>query len=102
VRLPVSATMSALFGLGRAKVPARKFGWQNFAILALAGVFGTAGGGFLYLVAVSLAGAAKTSILSAFSPVFGLVGAVLFLHERPGARGLVGTLIAISGIMLVV
>jgi DME family drug/metabolite transporter len=102
VRLPVSATMSALFGLGRAKVPARKFGWQNFAILALAGVFGTAGGGFLYLVSVSLAGAAKSSILSAFSPVFGLVGAVLFLHERPGTRGLVGTLIAVGGIVLVV
>lgn len=102
IRLPFSAAVSVLFGLGRATVPPRQFGRRAFAILALAGVLGTAGGGFLYLTAVSLAGAAKTAILASFAPVFGLLGAVLFLHERPGSRGLIGTVIAVAGIVLVV
>lgn len=110
IRLPFSALVSLFFvfagGLrerrGFASLSPRRFGRRSFAIIALAGVVGTAGGGFLYLSAVALAGAAKTAVLSSSAPVFGLLGAVVFLRERPGLRGIVGTLAAIMGIILVV
>lgn len=110
LRLPFSALVSLLFvfagglreGRGFGSLSPRAFGRRSFAIIALAGMAGTAGGGFLYLSAVALAGAAKTAVLSSSAPVFGLLGAVIFLHERPGLRGVLGTLVAIVGIILVV
>jgi len=48
------------------------------------------------------AGAAKTAIIGGASPIFGMIGAILFLHERPGRRGTAGALLAFAGIVLVV
>ena len=47
------------------------------------------------------AGAAKTAIIGGASPIFGMIGAILFLHERPGRRGIAGALLAFAGIVLV-
>ncbi len=102
IRLPFSALVSLLFGLGRAKLPPSKFGRRSFAILFVAGALGTTGGGYLYLTSVQLAGAAKTAILASTAPVFAMPLAMLFLRERPGPRAVVGTLLAIAGIALVV
>lgn len=108
IRLPFSAVVSLLLGLvlgrrgGGKFLSPRQFDRRGFIIILLAGVLGTAGGGFLFLTAVALAGAAKTAILASSAPVFGLLGAVIFLGERPGARGVAGTLVAIAGIVLVV
>ena len=102
IRLPFSALVSLLFGLGRAKLPPSKFGLRSFAVLFVAGALGTTGGGYLYLTSVKLAGAAKTAILASTAPVFAMPLAMLFLRERPGPRAIVGTLLAIAGIALVV
>jgi drug/metabolite transporter (DMT)-like permease len=47
-------------------------------------------------------GASTTATLNAAAPIFGLLGAVLFLHERPTRRSIVGTLVAFIGVTLVV
>ena len=102
IRMPFSAAVSLLLNLRAGGLPVRKFGRNSMVILILCGIIGTAGGGFLYLTAIELAGAAKTAVLSSAAPIFGLIGSVIFLHERPSPRGIVGTLISVAGIVLVV
>jgi drug/metabolite transporter (DMT)-like permease len=102
IRLPFSALVSFLVGARQGTISPRRFGPRSWLILIVMGIVGTAGGGFLYLTAVSLAGAAKTAIIGGSSPIFGMVGAILFLRERPGPRGIGGALLAFAGIVMVV
>ena len=102
IRMPFSAVVSLLLSLRSGWLPPTKFGRQSLVILILCGIIGTAGGGFLYLTSIELAGAAKTAVLGSASPIFGLIGSVIFLRERPGPRGIIGTLITVGGIALVV
>lgn len=102
LRLPFSALISSLLCLRTGWTSPATFGRRNLLILVFCGIVGTAGGGFLYLTAIDLVGAAKTAVLGAASPIFGMFGAMLFLRERPGPRGIVGTLISFAGIILVV
>src|SRR5690606_290677 len=102
IRLPFSALVSFLIGAQQGTISPRRFGRQNWIVLIVMGIIGSAGGGFLYLSAVSLAGASKTAIISGASPIFGLIGAIIFLRERPGPRGIAGALLAFAGIVLVV
>jgi drug/metabolite transporter (DMT)-like permease len=102
LRMPFAALVSLALNARGGGLPLRKFGAQSLVILILCGIIGTAGGGFLYLTAIELAGAGKTAVLGAAAPIFGLIGSVLFLHERPGARGIVGTVVTVAGIALVV
>ncbi|MFN8514784.1 MAG: DMT family transporter [Thermomicrobiales bacterium] len=102
LRMPFGAAVSLLLNVRGGRVPLRKFGAQSLALLILCGIVGTAGGGFLYLTAIERAGAGKTAVLGAAAPIFGLIGSVLFLHERPGTRAIVGTAVTVVGIALVV
>lgn len=102
IRMPFSAAVSLLLSLRSGGLPVRKFGRTSLVILILCGIIGTAGGGFLYLTAIELAGAAKTAVLGSAAPIFGLIGSVIFLRERPSPRGIVGTLLSVAGIALVV
>ncbi len=101
VRIPFSAFVSFLIGSRTGMVSPKKFGRQSLAIIFSCGIVGTAGGGFLYLTAISLAGAAKTAILGSAAPVFGLIISVIFLGERPSPRGILGTFLSVAGIVLV-
>lgn len=58
--------------------------------------------GTLYLNALKLVGTAKTASLNAAAPRFGLIGAIIFLSERPTRRNIAGAIIAFIGITLVV
>ncbi len=102
LRLPFSALISSLLCLRAGWTSPATFGRRNLLIIVGCGIVGTAGGGFLYLSAIDLAGAAKTAVLGASAPIFGTIGAMLFLRERPGPRGILGTLISFAGIILVV
>lgn len=73
---------------------------RTMGIMVVAGVIGSAST-FLYLAAVSLAGAAKASILISTSPFFGLPLSLIFLRERINSRILLGTLITVFGIWMV-
>ena len=102
VRLPFSAFVSFLVGARQGTISPRRFDRRSWIVLLVAGLIGSAGGGFLYLTAVSLAGAGKTAIITGASPIFGMIAAILFLGERPGPRGFAGALLAFVGIVLVV
>ncbi len=73
-------------------------GRKPLLILALAGILGIGMGGFLFMVGIKYAGPAKTAILSATTPLFGLPLSVVMLRERITLRMVVGTILCIVGI----
>lgn len=101
IRLPFSAAVCALISVAERRQPPWRIERARFLPLFLAGLI-SMGSGITYLNAIKLAGAAKTATLNASAPIFGLLGAVLFLGERPTRRNIVGTLVAFVGVILVV
>ncbi|MBI2846295.1 MAG: DMT family transporter [Chloroflexi bacterium] len=67
---------------------------------ALTGVLDYVVGGLLFLVAIQMAGAAKTSILFSTSPLFLLPISAIFLKERIGPKHILGVVSSIAGIAL--
>jgi len=74
---------------------------QLIAIL-LAGVIGTGFGSLLYVYSVLEAGAARSAVLSAASPLMALPLSIMFLGERITRRISLGTVICVAGIVVVV
>lgn len=101
LRLPFSAVLCAAIGTAQRRALPWRVGRGSLLPLCLGGLTGL-GSGLLYLNAVKLVGASTTATLNAIAPIFGLIGAVIFLHERPSTRNIVGTLIAFVGVVLVV
>ncbi len=101
IRLPFSAAICAIISVAERRTPPWRIERQRFGPLFLAGLV-SMGSGICYLNAIKLAGASKTATLNASAPIFGLIGALIFLGERPTRRNIVGTLIAFLGIALVV
>jgi DME family drug/metabolite transporter len=79
----------------------RRHGTRTLGIVVLAGLTGTSLGTYTFLKAVQLAGAAKTSVLTATTPLFG-VPISLLLGEKPTPRTLAGTALTMVGIWLTV
>jgi drug/metabolite transporter (DMT)-like permease len=78
-----------------------EYGLRSLGIALLAGTIGTGLGTFAFLTALQQAGAAKTSILSATTPLFG-VPLSLVLGETPTSRTLLGTALTVAGVWLTV
>lgn len=102
VRLSILAI--ALFGLslrqggiGRLEV----YGFRTLFVVFLAGVIGMGLGTYTFLSAVQRAGAARASVLTASTPLFGVPLAIL-LKEKVSARALVGTVLTVAGVVLTV
>ena len=74
---------------------------HTLAIVA-AGVIGTGLGSLSYVYAVVEAGAARTAVLSATSPLMALPLTIIFLGERLTRRIALGTALCVGGILLVV
>lgn len=70
--------------------------------IVAAGIVGTAFGSLMYVYAVVTAGAARTAVLSATSPLLALPLSMMFLGERFTRRIGLGTVCCVSGILLVV
>ncbi len=70
--------------------------------IVAAGIVGTAFGSLMYVYAVVTAGAARTAVLSATSPLLALPLSMMFLGERFTRRIGVGTVCCVLGILLVV
>lgn len=100
LRLPFGAILCAGIALTQRRRPWR-VERHNLLPLCLSGVTGL-GSSVCFLIAISLVGASTTATLNAASPIFGLLGAVIFLGERPTMRNVVGTLVAFGGVTLVV
>jgi DME family drug/metabolite transporter len=76
-----------------------QYGARSLAILFLSGLIGMGIGTFAFVSAVQLAGAARSSIISAASPLFA-VPMSLLLKERPSSRTWVGTALTVAGVWL--
>ncbi len=100
-RLPFSATLCTLISTVERRQPPWRVERTSILPLCLAGFTGLASG-LCYLSAIKLVGASTTATLNAAGPIFGLLGAVIFLRERPTQRNIAGTLIAFLGVALVV
>lgn len=100
LRLPFGALLCTLIAVAQRRPPWRATR-RNLLPLGLAGLTGL-GSSMSFLIAITLVGASTTATLNAAAPIFGLLGAVLFLHERPTRRNIVGTIIAFVGVILVV
>ena len=98
----LSVMMVALFALllRRGQVGGiRKHGLRPLGITLLAGTLGTGLGTFAWLAALQRAGAAKTSILSATTPLFGVPFSLL-LGEKLSSRTVLGTILTVVGVWL--
>jgi DME family drug/metabolite transporter len=80
---------------------AQAYGLRSLGIVFLAGIVGTGLGTFAFLAAVQRAGAAKASILTAATPLFGVPLSFL-LKERPTRRTLLGTAMTVVGVWLTI
>jgi len=101
LRLPFSATLCAVISTVERRQPPWRVEQRSIPALCAAGVTGLASG-LCYLSAIKLVGASTTATLNAAGPIFGLLGAIVFLSERPTRRSIVGTLVAFLGVVLVV
>lgn len=104
VRAPAAAVALAAVALGadRRRGAALLSSGRLVVAAGAAGLLGTGIGSVLYVVALQTAGAARTALLSATSPMWGIPVAAVALGERPTHRTLVGTLLAAGGVALVV
>jgi drug/metabolite transporter (DMT)-like permease len=102
VRIPAAALMvGALVGMQRnSGVRRRAVPKVTMGVLAFAGVAGTGFGSLLYIYAIQEAGAGRTAVLSALSPLFALPLSAIFLKEPITRWVAVGTVIAVAGILL--
>ena len=83
--------------------------WRGFGTLAkrswllilLASLFGMGLATTFFVLAIQRAGAGRTAVLMASSPLMALPFSMLWLHERPTRWTFVGLLLATAGIFLV-
>jgi len=100
VRLSVLMVALSAMMLKLGKIERIKgYGLRSLGIVFLAGIVGTGLGTFAFLTAVQRIGAARTSILTATTPLFGVPFSLL-LKERPSSRTLVGTGLTMVGVWL--
>ena len=74
---------------------------RTLMIVGLTGLLGMGIASIFYLYAIQQVGAAKTATLSAATPVFGLVMAVVFLKEKVTVRLALGVALCVGGVLLV-
>jgi uncharacterized membrane protein len=73
---------------------------RTLAVMTVTGLI-SAFSSSMYVTSVQYAGAAKASILTSTSPLFGLPLALIFLRERINSRIAIGTVASVIGIWLV-
>lgn len=102
IRLSVLAIVlfAVLFRRGE-PLRLREYGARTLGIVFLAGIIGTGLGTYAFLQSVQRAGAAKTSVLTAMTPLFG-VPFSLILKERLSGRTILGTVLTVVGVGLTV
>lgn len=97
--LLTSAFLIAIALIGeRPKRPSRS-GW---GLLIMAGIFGTLFNQFFYFTGLQGSTAGNASLIIALSPVATVILARVFLGEAIGAFKLIGTLMALAGVVVIV
>jgi DME family drug/metabolite transporter len=98
--LVVTALFAVLFRRGEVG-RIGEHGLRPLGVVLLAGAIGTGLGTFTFLSALERAGAAKTSVLTSTTPLFG-VPFSLVLGEKLTSRTLLGTVLTMVGVWLTV
>ena len=84
----------------RSHVRRRDVSKRSLVVLLLAGAIGSGAAALLFIPAVQDLGAGGAVAVISTSPLFGLPLAVIFLHERITRWAVIGTVVAIAGIVL--
>jgi drug/metabolite transporter (DMT)-like permease len=102
VRQPMAAVMMLGLALARGRhKDLRELGRRSWLTIAAASLVGTGLGSLLFVLAIQMIGAGRTAVLTSTAPLMAIPLAVLWLHERPNRRTLIGALLATAGIILV-
>ncbi|MFQ5880265.1 MAG: DMT family transporter [Dehalococcoidia bacterium] len=104
VRVPPTALALLLFMMITKRtsgLAVRRYRRWTLTLAAASGIVGSVGA-LLFIIAVQEAGAGKTAVLASTAPLFALPMAVLLLAERPTAKVVAGTALAVAGIFLIV
>lgn len=80
----------------------RKLDRRSWAIIFVASLVGTGFGTLLFIMAIQMAGAGRTAVLTSSAPLMAIPFSMLWLRERPTRWTLTGTLLTTAGIALVV
>lgn len=84
----------------RSHVRRRDVSKRSLVVLLLAGAIGSGAAALLFIPAVQDLGAGGAVAIISTSPLFGLPLAVIFLHERITRWAVIGTIVALAGIVL--
>ncbi|MFQ5693719.1 MAG: DMT family transporter [Nitrospinota bacterium] len=76
--------------------------WPAMAWFLLTGIAATGPGRILYYFSVRRIGVSRASILASFTPLAGMLIAVVFLGERPSAYVVIGAFLVVGGILGVI
>ena len=103
VRQPLGALMLLFLSLFRGRWrELRGLDRRSWGIIILASLVGTGFGTLFFVMAIQMAGAGRTAILTSTAPLMAVPFSMLWMHERPTRRTLAGTLLTAVGITLVV
>jgi drug/metabolite transporter (DMT)-like permease len=103
VRQPMGAV--AMLGLNLVRGQwgdLRQMPRRSWEIILFASLVGTGVGSLLFVQAIQMVGAGRTAVLTSTSPLLAIPFAMLWLQERPNRRTVLGTVLAVGGIVLVV
>jgi len=80
----------------------RRLDKRSWVIIIVASLVGTGFGTLLFIMAIQMAGAGRTAVLTSSAPLMAIPFSMLWLRERPTRWTLGGTLLTTAGIALVV
>jgi uncharacterized membrane protein len=80
----------------------RRLDRRSWAVILVASLAGTGLGTLLFVMAIQMAGAGRTAVLTTTAPLLALPFSMLWLQERPTRWTLTGTLLTTAGILLVI
>ena len=103
VRQPLGMVMLLGLTLWRGKWrELQKLDRKSWAVIGIASLVGTGLGTLFFVMAIQLAGAGRTAILTSTTPLIAIPFSMLWLSERPTRWTLAGTVLTTTGIVLVV
>jgi drug/metabolite transporter (DMT)-like permease len=75
---------------------------RSWVVIIVASLMGTGIGTLLYVMAIQIIGAGRTTVLTSTIPLMAVPFSMLWLHERPTRWTLAGTVLTTAGVALVV
>src|SRR5690242_9815497 len=97
LRFAIPAVLIALFFSRHLKIS-----WKDLPTIFLAAFFGITVNIVFYFIGIHYTESINVTIIASASPVFLVLGSILFLQERPSRKMLLGNLVGLTGVFLIV